>query len=156
MNLNFTLIVAALVFLTFIVFTMKFIWPPLLKAIENRQRKIADGLLAAEQGQEQLKHAEEEASIIIRDAREESSTLLNACEMQKVALINEAKFKAKNECDFLIEQTKSGIKVEVEKAKSQLRNQVSSLVIATASQIIGREINEKNHDQLLKSLAEKL
>lgn len=156
MNINLTLIVAALVFATFILFTMKFIWPPLLKAIEERQKKIADGLLAAEAGQDRLKSAEEEAGGIIRKAREESATMVAACEMQKVALINEAKSKAKSESDFLIEKTKSEIQVEVEKAKTALRNQVSSLVLATASQVIGREINEKNHDDLLKNIANKL
>lgn len=156
MEINFTLIAAAMVFLVFLLVMMKFIWPPLMAAIEDRQKRIADGLIAADAGQEKLKSAESEANKILRNARNEAQELVNACEMRRVALINEAKSEAKLQCDILLSRSKSGIAAEVEQAKAALQNQVASLAIAAASQILGREVNAGNHDELLKNIAQKL
>lgn len=156
MNINLTLIAAAIVFAIFLFVMMRFIWPPLMNAIEARQKKIAEGLAAADRGQSRLRDAESEAQDILRKARSEAGEIVGQAERQGQLVVNAAKIQAKEEADRIVAGARSSLAVEITQAKSALQANVASLALATASQILGREVNAANHDQLLTQIQGRL
>lgn len=156
MNINFTLVAAAIVFAIFLFVMMRFIWPPLMTAIETRQKKIAEGLAAADRGQSRLRDAESESADIVRKARGEASAMISQSERQAALIVNEAKAQAKIEADRILAGARDSLQTEVNQAKAALQNAVAGLALATASQILGREVTAANHDQLLKNIQAKL
>jgi len=152
MNINLTLIAQALTFAILIWFTVKFVWPPLLAAIEDRQKTIADGLAAGERGKHDLEMAAKRSAEIIREAKEKAAEILAGGDKRASEIIEAAKTQAKAEGDRIIVGAKAEIDQEVFRAKEQLRTQVSAIALAGASKILGREIDAKAHNDLLEKL----
>ena len=156
MNFNLTLIAQALVFAAFIAFTIKFVWPPLLRAIEALQKEIADGLAAADQGRRSLETSSRQAEDEIRKARERATEIVSQAEKRTAQMIEEAKNAAKEEAGREKAAAKAEIAQEASRAREQLRNQVASLAVAGAEKILQREVDAKAHADLLDSIKKQL
>jgi F-type H+-transporting ATPase subunit b len=156
MNLNFTMIAQGLAFFAFIWFTVKFIWPPLLRAIETRQKQIADGLAAGERGKQDLELAAKRAGQELQHARERASEIVSQAEKRGAGMVEEAKAAAKAEADRIVAAAKAEIEQEVFRAKESLRAQISVLAVAGAEKILKREVDAKAHAQLLSGLESEL
>lgn len=156
MNLNLTLIAQAITFTVFIWVTVKFIWPYMLRAIETRQKTIADGLAAAEEGRRSLEVSSKRADEEIRKARERAADLLSQAEKRAGQMIEEAKNAAKEEGAREKAAAKAEIEQEVTRAREQLRDHVASLAVAGAEKILRREVDAKAHGELLESLKRQL
>ena len=152
MNIGITMLSQAVAFALFIWFTVKFIWPPLMNAIEQRQRKIAEGLAAAERGKQDLELAAKRAAEEIQLARSKAGEIISQAEKRGAAVIEEAKQAAKAEAERIVIGAKAEIEQEVFRAKEALRAQVSVLAVAGAEKILKREIDAKAHAQLLAGL----
>ena len=152
MNINLTLIAQAMSFAILIWFTVKFVWPPLLAAIENRQKTIADGLAAGERGKHDLEMAAKRSAEIIRETKEKAAEILAGGEKRATEIVEAAKTQAKVEGDRIITGAQAEIEQEVFRAKEQLRTQVSAIALAGAGKILGREIDAKAHNDLLEKL----
>lgn len=156
MNINFTLIAQAIAFAVLIWFTVKFVWPPLLKAIETRQKEIADGLAAAQEGKSALEVAAKKSETTLNEAKQKASEIIGQAEKRAAQIIDEAKVNAKAEGDRIIAGAKAEIDQEVNRAKEGLRAQVSTLAVAGAEKILRKEIDAKAHGEMLAKLAAEL
>ncbi|ALQ50346.1 F0F1 ATP synthase subunit B [Nitrosomonas ureae] len=156
MNINFTLISQAIAFSVFIWFTVKFVWPPLLRAIEDRQKTIADGLAAGERGRHELELASQRSSDVLKDAKQRASEIIIQAEKRATEIIEEAKKSAKEEGDRIVAGAKADIEHEIFSAKEVLRQQVSELAVAGAAKILRREVDAKAHADLLVAIREDL
>jgi F-type H+-transporting ATPase subunit b len=156
MNINFTLIAQAIAFAVLIWFTVKFVWPPLLGAIEKRQKEIADGLAAASEGRSALEVAAKKSEVTLNEAKQKASEIIGQAEKRASQIIEEAKNNAKAEGERIIAGAKAEIDQEVNRAKEGLRAQVSSLAVAGAEKILRKEINAKAHSEMLSKLAAEL
>lgn len=156
MNLNFTMVAQGLAFFAFIWFTVKFIWPPLLRAIETRQKQIADGLAAAERGKQDLELASKRAAEELQRARTQASEIISQAEKRGAGVVEEARVTAKTEADRIVAAAKAEIEQEVFRAKESLRAQVSALAVTGAEKILRREVDAKAHAQLLSGLEAEL
>jgi F-type H+-transporting ATPase subunit b len=151
-NINATLLGQAITFAILIWFTMKFVWPPLMAAMAERAKTIADGLAAAERGKHDLELAEKRAAEILRQGKEKASEIIAASEKRATEIVEEAKANAKTEGDRILVAAKADIDQEVFRAREQLRTQVSAVALAGAGKILGREIDAKAHNDLLDKL----
>jgi F-type H+-transporting ATPase subunit b len=156
MNINITLFAQAAVFAAFIWFTVKFVWPPLLRAIETRQKQIADGLAAAEQGKKSLETSAKQAEQAIQDARGRAADILAQAEKRGAQMVDEAKTAAKAEGDREKAAAKADIQQEAQRAREQLREQVAALAVAGAEKILRREVDAKAHAELLDGIKKQL
>lgn len=156
MNINFTLIAQAIAFAVLIWFTVKFVWPPLLTAIETRQKEIADGLAAAQEGKSALEVAAKKSETTLNEAKQKASEIIGQAEKRAAQIIDEAKANAKAEGDRIIAGAKAEIDQEVNRAKEGLRAQVSTLAVAGAEKILRKEIDAKAHSEMLAKLAAEL
>ncbi len=156
MNLNFTLIAQALAFALFIWFTVKFIWPPLMRAIEQRQKQIADGLAAGEQGRRELEAAGKRAHEELAKARERVGEIIGSAEKRDSQMMDEAKAAAKAEAERILAAAKADIDQQIARAKEMLREQVASLAVAGAEKILRREVNPETHAELLGRLKKEI
>lgn len=156
MNINSTLFVQMVVFFIGCWITMKYIWPPLIKAIEERQSKIAEGLAAADKSAEALVQAEAKGKEIEAEARARATTILSDCEKQGATIVENAKDQAQAEAERIIAKAKAEAQQEIERAREQLRNEVGALAIQGAQQILEREVDKTVHAQLLEQLKAKL
>jgi len=152
MSFNLTLIAQMLAFLAFIGFTAKFIWPPLMRAIAARQKQIADGLAAAEQGKRALESSNKQAEESIGQARNRAAEVLAQAEKRAAQMIEEAKAAAKAEGDREKAAAKADIQQEASRAREQLREQVAALAVAGAEKILRREVDAKAHADLLDGI----
>jgi F-type H+-transporting ATPase subunit b len=152
MNLNLTLVAQAITFTAFIWVTVKFIWPHMLRAIEARQKTIADGLAAAEQGRRSLETSTRQAQDAIAQARSRAAEILAQAEKRAAQLVDEARGAAKEEGNREKAAAKAEIEQEVTRAREQLRDQVASLAVAGAEKILRREVDAKAHAELLESI----
>lgn len=153
MNLNATLIVQTVVFLILGWVTMKFIWPPLIAALNERQKKIADGLAAADKGEKSLVEARAAADAIVREAREKASKIVDQANRRSSEVIEEAKGTAIAEGQRLVSEARAEVQLEQSRAREQLRKEVAVLAVAGASRLLGREIDARTHADLLDKLA---
>jgi F-type H+-transporting ATPase subunit b len=156
MNINLTLLMQAAAFAAFIWFTAKFVWPPLMRAIDTRQKQIADGLAAGEQGRQSLASTEKRIADMMSEAKSRSSEIIAQGEKLKTETIEAAKAQAKVEADRILAGAKSEIEQEIMRAKEALRNQVADLAVAGASKILKREVDAKAHADLLAAIRQKL
>ena len=156
MNLNATLFAQAAVFLIFIGVTAKFIWPHMLNIIEARQKTIADGLAAAEQGRRSLETSTRQADEAIKEARARAADILGQAEKRATQLIDEARNAAKEEGNREKAAAKAEIEQQVTRAREQLRDRVASLAVAGAEKILRREVDAKAHGELLESIKRQL
>jgi len=156
MDINFTLVMQALAFGAFIWFTAKFVWPPLMGAIDNRQKQIADGLAAGEAGKQSLANAERRIADMLSEAKSRSSEIIAQGEKLKTETVEAAKHDAKAEADRILVAAKAEIEQELARARESLRNQVSDLAVAGAAQILKREVDAKAHADLLAAIRQQL
>lgn len=156
MNINASLFVQMVVFFLGAWVTMKFIWPPLINAIEERQKKIADGLSAANKGEMALAVAMEQGKGIETDARTRATILVADGEKRAQTLVDDAKAQAQVEADRIIEAAKAEAAQEMQRVREQLRSEVAVLAVAGAEQILAREVDKNVHAKLLEELKAKL
>ena len=156
MNINLSLIAQAAAFVLFIWFTVKFVWPPLLRAIEARQKQIADGLAAGEQGKKSLELSARQAEEAIKEARGRSAEIVTQAEKRAAQVVDEARTTAKAEGDREKAAAKADIQQEVSRAREQLREQVAALAVAGAEKILRREVDAKAHADLLDGIKKQL
>ncbi|MBW7901870.1 MAG: F0F1 ATP synthase subunit B [Rhodocyclaceae bacterium] len=156
MSINATLIGQAIWFAVFIWITMKFVWPPLQKAMADRQKQIADGLAAAERGKQEQEIAAKRSADALREAKEKASEVIAAAERRAQQIVEDAKGQAKVEADKVLASGKAEIDQEVERAKQQLRERVAELAVAGAEKILKKEINAAAHADILGSLKQGL
>jgi F-type H+-transporting ATPase subunit b len=153
MNFNATLIGQSITFIVFVWFCMKFVWPPIMHALDERRKKIADGLAAAERGKHEKELAEERASEILRDAKEQAGVIISRADKRAAEIVDEAKGDARVEGDRLKIAAQAEIVQEVNRVKEELRGQVVSIALAGAGKVLEREVNESTHAELLNKLA---
>ena len=156
MNINFTLVMQAIAFGAFIWFTARFIWPPLMGAIETRQKQIAEGLAAGEAGRQSLASTEKQIATMMAEAKQRSSEIIGQGEKLKTETIDAARVEAKLEAERIIAMAKSEIEQEVSRARETLRNQVADLAVAGAAKILKREVDPKAHADLLAAIRQQL
>jgi len=156
MNLNSTFIVQFVVFFILAFFTMKFIWPPLMKALDDRAEKIAEGLAAAERSKTEMKAAEKRVQAELATAHDEGQKRINDAEKRAQLIIDEAKNTALAEAARIIASAKADAEQQVTKARDELRSQVAGLAVKGAEQILKREINVSAHADLLNNLKAEL
>jgi len=152
MNINLTLLMQAAAFAAFIWFTAKFVWPPLMRAIETRQKTIADGLAAGEQGRQALASAEKRIADLIGEAKAKSAEIVAQGEKFRVDTVEAAKAEAKAEAERIMAGARAEIAQEVARAKEHLREQVAALAVAGAEKILEREVDAKAHADLLDAV----
>ena len=143
-------------FALFVWFCMKFVWPPIMAALEQRKKQIADGLADAERAKLDLELAAKRSAEILREAKEKVGEIVNNGEKRASEIIEAAKMQAKVEGDRIVAGAKAEIDQEVFRAKEQLRTQVSAIALAGASKILGREIDAKAHSDLLDKLVSEI
>ena len=153
MNLNATMWVQSLVFLILALVTMKFIWPPLIAAIAERQKKIADGLAAADKGERSLAEAKSNATVIVKDAHAQATRIIEQANRRSNELIDEARGTAIAEGQRLIGDARQEVALESGRAREQLGKEVAAIAVAGASKLLGREIDARAHAELLEKLA---
>ena len=156
MDINMTLLGQTIAMVVFVWFCMKFIWPPLLEAIEERQEKIAEGLAAADMGQESLEKAKAEAESIIDDARKQATSILDQANARANEIVADGKADGVKERDRQLAAAKAEIEQETNRAREELRGQVSAIAVASAEKILEREIDGKQHEDILGKLAAEL
>ena len=156
MSINATLFGQMLTFALFVWFTMKFVWPPVMRALQERQDKIAEGLAAAERGQQELKLAQEKATQQIRDAKDQAAEIIDHANLRAGHVVEESKIQARKEAKHIIEQAHAEIVQEVNQAKEALRKQVAAIAISGAEKILERSIDEAANNELLQKLIEEI
>lgn len=152
MNINATLLAQTIMFALFVWFCVKFVWTPIIAALEQRKKQIADGLADAERAKHDLELAAKRAAEIMRQAKEQAGEIISGGEKRASEILEAAKDQAKTEGDRIIAGAKAEIDQEVFRAKEQLRTQVSAIALAGAGKILGREIDAKSHNDLLDKL----
>ena len=156
MSINATLIGQMITFTLLVWFTMKYIWPPLLASLEERKKKIADGLAAAELGKHEMELAEKKAKGVIKEAKNQSNDIVNMAHKRANDLVEESKDVAKKEGDRLIAAAKAEIDQEMQSAKEGLRKEVSALAISASEQILGAEIDKTKHKKILDNVSDSM
>ena len=153
MNLAITLVIQGVVFFLVAWGVMKFAWPALMAAIETRQKKIADGLAAANKSEKDLEEAEERSKVIIREARDRATQIVDMASKRSNEIVEEAKGTASSEAQRLVSQAHGEVARESSRAREQLSKEVGRLAVEGASRLLGREIDAKTHAELLDKLA---
>jgi len=156
MNLNATLFIQTIVFLLGAWITMKFIWPPLIRSLDERRQKIADGLAAAEKGNQSLDAAQKRISQLEQDAKARGQAIAADAEKRAQAIIDESKGQAKVEADRIIAAAKVEAEQQLIRAKNSLRDHVAVLAVAGAEQILKREVDARAHAGMLDELKSRL
>ncbi|MCH1601905.1 MAG: F0F1 ATP synthase subunit B [Luminiphilus sp.] len=152
MNINLTIIGQILAFIAFVAFCMRYVWPPILAAMEERQKKIADGLAAADRASHDLELAQKEAVDRLAEAKKDAASIVEAANKRAAAVVDEAKVAAVAEADRVKELASAEVEREKAQAKEQLLTQVSSLAIAGAEKVLAAEIDADKHAALLEQL----
>ncbi|MEM1243527.1 MAG: F0F1 ATP synthase subunit B [Pseudomonadota bacterium] len=154
MELNATLFGQMITFALFIWFTMRFVWPPLVKAMETRKNKIADGLAAAERGKRELELAQHKAADMMRDAKIQAADIVEQANQRANRIVEDAKAQARVEGEKLIKLSKDEIAQERLKAKQELKNQVAIIAIAGAEKILGQQVDKTSNKALVEKMIE--
>lgn len=156
MNINLTLIGQAISFTIFVWFCMRFIWPPVINALEARKKRIADGLADADAAKTERERAEQEAQQTAGQAREEASRILAQAERRAGEIVAEARSTAKTEGERILTQAQEEIDKNTQQVREQLRGEVAALAVAGAEAVLQREVDAKAHAKALDQLAERL
>ncbi|MEW6314218.1 MAG: F0F1 ATP synthase subunit B [Pseudomonadota bacterium] len=152
MNINATLLAQAIMFALFVWFCMKFVWAPIIGALDTRKKQIADGLAAGERGKHDLELAEKRAAELLREAKGQAAEIISQSEKRAAQIVEEAKNQAKAEGERLVAGAKAEIDQEVFRAKEALRAQVAQLAVVGAEKILRREVDAKAHADLLAAV----
>jgi F-type H+-transporting ATPase subunit b len=155
-NINLTIIGQAIAFFIFVVFCMKYVWPPLTSALAERKKKIADGLDAAERAQRDLKLAQDKAADDMRASKEEAAAIIEQANKRANQIVEEAKEQAREEANRVKAAAEAELEQEINQAKETLRSQVAVLALAGAEKILEASVDEKAHAQLVDKLAAEL
>jgi F-type H+-transporting ATPase subunit b len=156
MNINATIIGQMIAFAIFVAFCMKYVWPPIMAALEERKKKIADGLAAAERGRHEQELAEKRAQQVIAEAKEQANEIISQAQRRGNEIVDESKDSARIEGDRILNSAKAEIEQEANRVKDELRSQVGSVALAGAAKILGREIDDKAHTDLLEELVSRI
>ena len=156
MNINATLIAQLIVFGILVWFTMKFIWPPVIKALDERANKIAEGLAAAERGKSDFEHAVKRVAAILAEGRQQVAEMVANADKRAAEIMEAAKQQASDEAAKILEQARADVAQEANRAREALRNQVGILAVKGAEQILRREIDANAHSELLNALKQEL
>jgi F-type H+-transporting ATPase subunit b len=156
MNINLTLIGQAIAFAIFVAFCMKFVWPPLIAAISDRQRKIADGLNAAERAKADLADAQAQVKQELDAAKVQAAQLIEQANRRAAQLVEEARTQATAEGERIRQQSREAVDQEINQAREQLRGQVAALAVAGAEKILKAQVDEQAHAAMLNQLAAEL
>ncbi|WP_107971695.1 F0F1 ATP synthase subunit B [Neisseria elongata] len=156
MNLNATLIAQVLVFAILVWFTLKYVWPPIAKALDERADKIAEGLAAAERGKSDFEQAEKKVAELLADGRNQATELVANAEKRAAQIVEEAKNQASVEAARIAAQAKSDVEQETNRAREALREQVAALAVKGAEAILRSEVNAAKHADLLANLKQEL
>jgi F-type H+-transporting ATPase subunit b len=152
MNFNATLIGQSITFIVFVWFCMKYIWPPLMAALEERNARISEGLAAAERGQKDLEEAQSKVSDRLKDAKQQAQEIINQAQKRANEIVDDAKDIARDEADKIKVAASSDIDQQINSAREQLRKEVSAIALAGAEQILKREVDAKTHGAVLDEL----
>jgi len=155
-SINATLIGQMITFALLVWFTMKYIWPPLFDSLEERRKKIAEGLAAAEKGQEDMVLAEKKAKGVLKEAKEQSSEIVSLAQKRANEIVEESKELAKKEGERLLISAKAQIEQEMQQARESLRQEVVALALSAAEQILGAEIDHGKHQDILSKVSNQL
>jgi F-type H+-transporting ATPase subunit b len=153
MNINATLIGQAIAFFLFVVFCMKYVWPPILQALEARKKKIAAGLAAGEHGKHEQALAEQRAKELLREAKEQAGEIINRADKRAAEIVEDAKDDAKAEGGRILTAARAEIEQELNRVKEDMRGQLVSIAMAGASKVLEREVDETAHAEMLNKLA---
>ncbi len=153
MNINLTLVIQMLVFATLVWFTMKYVWPMILGPMEERSRKIAQGLAAGQEGEKSLAEAREKSDVIIREARERATQIIDQAQHRANDLIEQAKGAATTEGQRLVAAAHQQIELDATHARESLRREVAQIAVKAASKLLEREIDARAHADLIDKLA---
>ena len=156
MSLNATLLIQMAVFAVVVLFSMKFIWPMIMEAIEERNKSISDGLAAAEQGQKKLSEAETEVNALVKEAKQQATTILDQANTRASGIVKSAKSEGTTERDKIISNAHDEAQQELSKLRENLRKEVAGLALSGAEKILSREIKPTDHEDMLNKLANKL
>ena len=156
MNINATLIGQSITFIIFVWFCMKFVWPPVIAALEERSKKIADGLEAANRASRDLELAQEQATKTLRESKEQAAEIIEQANKRANQIIDEAKEQAITDGQRLRDSAQSEIEQDVVRAKEALRSQVSALALIGAEKILGASVDQKAHSEIVEQLAKEL
>ncbi|TCJ12733.1 F0F1 ATP synthase subunit B [Parasulfuritortus cantonensis] len=156
MNINATLIAQMIMFAIFVWFCMRFIWPPIVNALDARKKQIADGLAAADRGKHELELAAKRASESLHEAKMKASEIIAQAEKRAAQIVDDAKVAAQAEGDRQLAAAQANIQQEVFRAREQLRGQVAALVVAGAEKVLRREVDAKVHADLLEAVTNEL
>ena len=156
MNINATLIAQLIVFGILVWFTMKFIWPPVIKALDERANKIAEGLAAAERGKSDFEQAEKRVAAILAEGRQQVAEMVANADKRAAEIMEAAKQQASDEAAKILAQARADVAQEANRAREALRNQVGILAVKGAEQILRREIDANAHAELLSALKQEL
>ena len=156
MNLNATIIGQSIAFAVFVWFCLKYVWPPIIAALTERQKKIADGLEAADRAQRDLNLAQNKAADELREAKVKSAEIIDMANKRASQIVDEAKDKARDEGQRLIAAARAEIEMEVQRAREALRAQVAAIVIAGAEKILETSVDQAANEELVKKLASEL
>lgn len=156
MSINATLIGQMITFALLVWFTMKFVWPPLMQAMEERQKKIADGLAAADKGKHEMDLAEKRATALLREAKDQAAEIVSLAQKRASEVVEESKHTAKQEGDRMIVAAKAEIDRELQSTREGLRQQVATLAVTAAEQILQREVDQNKHREILDEFGKRL
>ncbi len=152
MNFNATLIGQSITFIIFVWICMKYIWPPIMAALEERTARISEGLAAAQRGQQDLENAQTKVSESLNDAKSQAQEIINQAQKRANEIVDEAKDGAREEADKIKVAASADIDQQVTAAREQLRKEVSVIAMAGAEQILKREVDAKVHAEVLDDL----
>ncbi len=152
MNFNATLIVQSITFAIFVWFCMKYVWPPLMTALEERKARIADGLAAAERGQKDLELAQARVSDNLKESKQQAQDIINQAQKRANEIVDEAKDIARDEAEKIKSAASADIEQQINSAREQLRKEVSGIALAGAEAILKREVNAETHGKVLDDL----
>lgn len=153
MNINLTLIGQLISFVVFVWFTMKFVWTPIMAALETRKKEIADGLAAAERGQHEQELAKERAKESLHEAKQQAAEIINQAHKRANEIVDEAKNDAKAEGDRILTAAQAEIEQELNRSREALREKVAILVVSGAEKILQKEINADAHKDVVDNVA---
>lgn len=156
MSINLTLLGQMITFILFVWFTKSFVWPPLIKALKERQAKIADGLAAAERGHLELLQAQEKIALELKQTKEEAANIIVSAKKQADLIVDSARHQAHDEGQRIIQQAQAELERLVAHAKDNLRRQVATLAILGAEKILERSVDLNTHHQMLDKLVEEI
>lgn len=156
MEINATLIGQSLVFILLVWFTMRFVWPPLTRAMAERQKTIADGLAAAERGKRELELAEKRALEVLKKAKSDAQEIIGLAEKRAAEVTDEAKSSARTEAERIVHAARGDIEQEANRAREALRERLAELAVLGAARILEKEIDPKAHARLLEAVVKQL